>query len=59
MWITKRLRKAYDLLKDEFELLDAMIHARHEAGKTQREVAEAMKTTTSVIGRLETGGRLC
>ena len=32
------------------------MRARHKLGKTQEEVAKAMGTTTSVVGRLETGG---
>lgn len=50
------VKKAYDSLKDEFDLLEVMLKARLEAGKTQRDVAKKMKTTTSVVGRLETGG---
>jgi len=46
----------YQALAEEFELLREMINARETAGKTQEEVAQAMHTTTSVIGRLETGG---
>jgi transcriptional regulator with XRE-family HTH domain len=50
------VKNAYDALEGEFNLLEEMIKARLEAGKTQDQVAKAMKTTTSVIGRLETGG---
>ena len=50
------VKKEYDSLKEEFDLFEAMIKARLEAGKTQKDVAKAMKTSTSVIGRLETGG---
>jgi len=50
------VRKAYDSLEEEFNLLDEMLKARLEAGKTQEDVAKVMKTTTSVVGRLETGG---
>lgn len=45
-----------DALKEDFDLRDQLIKARLKAGKTQEEVAILMKTTTSVIGRLETGG---
>ena len=34
-----------------------MIKARHEAHKTQEEVAKKMGTSTSVIGRLEGGSQ--
>ena len=50
------VKQEYDSLQDEFKLLDEMISARLKAGKTQQEVAKEMGTTTSVVGRLETGG---
>ncbi len=50
------VKKEYHALKEEFDLLEEMIKARLKAGKTQEEVAKKMKTSTSVIGRLETGG---
>ena len=50
------VKKEYDSLNEEFQMLEQMINARIKAGKTQREVAKKMKTTTSVVGRLETGG---
>lgn len=49
------VKKAYEELEEEFILLREMVKARHAAGKTQEEVAKAMGTTTSVVGRLETG----
>jgi DNA-binding XRE family transcriptional regulator len=50
------VKREYDALEGEFTLLKELIRARLSAGKTQEEIAEAMGTTTSVIGRLETGG---
>lgn len=50
------VKKEYDSLRGEFDLLEVMLKARLAAGKTQRDVAKKMKTTTSVVGRLETGG---
>lgn len=50
------VKKEYDALADEFALFEEMIKARLRSGKTQEEVAKAMKTSTSVVGRLETGG---
>ena len=50
------VKKEYIALKEEFELLEEMLNARLKAGKSQEEVARAMKTSTSVVGRLETGG---
>ena len=48
--------EAYNDLQEEFELLQQMVHARNQSGKTQRDLAKAMHTSTSVIGRLESGG---
>lgn len=47
---------AYEELSEEFMLLKQMINARKAAKKTQEDLAKIMHTTTSVIGRLETGG---
>jgi ribosome-binding protein aMBF1 (putative translation factor) len=52
----KAVREAYEELASEFEILKEMIRAREKAGKTQEDVAKAMKTSTSVIGRLESSG---
>ena len=50
------IKAEYDALEEEFALLKEMIRARQKAHKTQEEVADAMGTSTSVVGRLETGG---
>lgn len=50
------VKKEYDSLKEEFDLLEKMVKARLRAGKTQNEVAKIMHTTTSAVGRLEIGG---
>ena len=50
------VKKAYDALEWEFKLLRELVKIRHKLGKTQEEVAIAMGTTTSVVGRLEAGG---
>lgn len=42
--------------QSELALLKELVKARIQAGKTQAQVAEAMGTTTSVVGRLETDG---
>jgi len=51
------VKKEYKALKDEFDLIEEMIKARTKAGKTQEQVAKKMKTSTSVIGRLESSGK--
>ncbi len=49
----KKTKKEYDALGDEFALIAEMLRARKKAKKTQKEVAEIMKTTSSVVSRLE------
>ena len=46
---------AYDALEEEFALMNAFIDARSRAGLTQAELATRMKTSQSVIARLESG----
>ena len=48
-------REAYDRLGPEFEVSRCVIEARTRARLTQAELAERMKTTQSVIARLESG----
>jgi ribosome-binding protein aMBF1 (putative translation factor) len=52
-----KYKKAYEKLAPEFELAKAIIEARTKAGMTQAQLARKMKTTQSVIARLE-GGRV-
>jgi ribosome-binding protein aMBF1 (putative translation factor) len=47
---------AYDVLEEEFALASQIIGARAQAGLSQSELAERMKTSQSSIARLE-GGR--
>ena len=48
-------REAYDWLGPESELSRSLIEARTRATLTQAELAERMKTTQSVVARLESG----
>lgn len=48
-------REAYDELGPEFELARSLIEARSQAGLTQAQLAKRMKTTQSVVARLESG----
>ena len=48
-------RAAYDELGPEFELARALIETRARAGLTQAQLARRMKTTQSVVARLESG----
>jgi transcriptional regulator with XRE-family HTH domain len=47
------VRREYDALSEEFELLDEILKARAEAGFTQAELAERIGTTQSAIARME------
>lgn len=49
------VRREYDALEPEFELIRALVEARAQAGLSQAEVAERMGTTQSVVARLEGG----
>ena len=51
----RRVRKAYDALGPEFELVRELISARARANLTQRELADRMGTTQSVVARIESG----
>ena len=47
------VRKEYEALEPEFNLLREMLKARHDAGLSQAEVAERMGTKAPAIIRLE------
>ena len=47
------VRRQYDALAEEFELLDEILKARSEAGFTQAELAERIGTTQSAVARME------
>ncbi len=49
------VRKAYDALAEEFELIDKLLKMRAAAGLTQEELARRMGTKKSNISRLEKG----
>ena len=48
-------RVAHDRLGTEFDLARSLVEARTRAGFTQAELAKRMKTTQSVVARLESG----
>ena len=57
-WMNNPKYKAeYEKLAPEFNLARVIIEARSKAGLTQAQLAERMKTTQSVVARLE-GGRV-
>ena len=47
--------QAFKSLEDEFELAQLFIQARGEAGLTQQELADRMKTSQAYVARLESG----
>ena len=49
------VRREYETLEEEFEILDEILRARAEAGVTQAELAARIGTTQSAVARLETG----
>jgi transcriptional regulator with XRE-family HTH domain len=49
------VQAAYEALRPEFELADALIAARRRAGLSQAELAERMQTTQSAVARIEGG----
>ena len=52
------VKAEYDRLGPVYEMVGALIDARHEAGLTQAQVAERMGTKQSVIARLENARRM-
>ena len=50
-----KVRRDYEALQPEFELIGALIEARQERGYTQEMLAKKMGTTQSVVARLESG----
>ena len=49
------VRGEYDAMAEEFAIAEALIHARTQAGMTQNDVAEKMKTSQSYVAKLEGG----
>lgn len=49
------VKKEYDKLSDEFNLIDQLLTMRTKAGLTQEQVAEKMHTQKSNVSRLEKG----
>jgi len=51
-------KKAYTELEEEFLVARALIDARKSANLTQKQVADRMGTTQSVVARMESGNPL-
>ena len=47
--------REFALQEDEFQIARVLLRARLRAGMTQKEVAERMGTTQSVVARMESG----
>ncbi|MEK9165237.1 MAG: helix-turn-helix transcriptional regulator [Patescibacteria group bacterium] len=52
----KEVKRLYDELKPEFDLIADVMQKRIEKGLTQRELAQKMGTKQSAISRFESGG---
>jgi transcriptional regulator with XRE-family HTH domain len=50
-------REVYERERARYELRNALIKARVDAGLTQKELAERLGVSQPVIARLESGGR--
>jgi len=50
-----KVKKAYEDLKPEFELLNLIIKKRKKEGLTQKELARRAETKQSAISRFESG----
>lgn len=48
-------RQEYEALEEEFSIAAQLIKARSQANLTQKQVAQRMGTTQSVVARLESG----
>ncbi len=51
----KGIKKEYDRLRPEYELLDKIISLRLKQKMTQKELAEKIDTKQSAVSRLEKG----
>ncbi len=51
----EEVKREYDLLAPEFELVESIIAKRIKKGYTQVELADRAHTTQSAIARLESG----
>jgi len=51
-------RRAYESLKPEFAIARQLILARSRAGLNQAQLARRMRTTQSVVARLESGRQM-
>lgn len=52
------VRAEYERLGPVYEMVGALVEARHDAGLTQEQLAERMGTKQSVIARLENARRM-
>jgi len=50
------VKAEYERLMADYKIISTFIKARKRAHKTQEEVARLMKTTASVVSRIEAGG---
>ncbi|MEN8237502.1 MAG: helix-turn-helix transcriptional regulator [Pseudomonadota bacterium] len=53
-----KVAEAYEQIKPEYDVAEALIAARLKSNLSQAEVAKRMHTTQSVVARLESGRHL-
>ena len=52
------VKAEYEKMRPVYKLIGRLIEARTRAGLTQSQIAERMKTTQSVVSRMESGGSM-
>jgi transcriptional regulator with XRE-family HTH domain len=50
-----KYQQVHDAMQDEFSVASAILDVRQNAGLTQKELADRMQATQSVVARLEGG----
>ncbi len=53
---SNNITERYDNLGADYNIIEQLVKARHQAKLTQADIAASMRTTASAIARLESGG---
>jgi transcriptional regulator with XRE-family HTH domain len=54
--IANSTHERYEALGADYNIIEQLVKARHQAKLTQADIAASMRTTASAIARLESGG---